>query len=45
MGTERVRAQTSGWLHVEGPGQSGHLYLKEGDQATITFQPDGGEEG
>jgi hypothetical protein len=38
--TERTRAPSNGWVHLEAPGQSAHAYVKEGDEVTVTFEPD-----
>jgi len=36
----RQRAQTDGWVTVEAPGQQGQVYLQEGDELKLTFQPE-----
>lgn len=33
-----------GWLHLEAPGQSAHVYVQEGDEVTVAYEADGGEE-
>lgn len=44
---ERARAEANGWVHLEAPGQSAHVYVKENDEVTLSFEPDGegGEDG
>lgn len=40
---KRARAESNGWVHLEAPGQSAHVYVQEDDEVTISFEPDGKE--
>lgn len=41
--TTRCRAESNGWLAVRAPGQeTERVYVQEGDEVTIEFEPDGG---
>lgn len=37
---ERAIASTDGWLTIKAPGQQGAVYIQDGDQVTLEFEPE-----